>query len=166
MLRPRRFRSAVFMLSCALLALSAACSDSLTGGSGNPSDPASENFASSLGVNLAQMTERASRLYVQDLVVGAGREAVAGDSLAVRYTGWLRTGMQFDSNVSAGQPFQFKLGVGRVISGWDLGVPGMRVGGKRRLILGSEYGYRGQGSGSIPPNATLVFDVELISIMN
>lgn len=149
-----------------LLLVAAACSSSDAGGPTGPSDPSSEVFASALGVNIANMTERASRLYVQDIVVGTGAEATAGKSLRVRYTGWLRTGQEFDSNRNSGDPYTFTLGAGRVISGWDIGVAGMRVGGKRRLVLGSDYGYGSQGSGQIPPNATLVFDVELVSIAN
>jgi FKBP-type peptidyl-prolyl cis-trans isomerase len=143
-----------------------ACSNSDAGNSTGPSDPSSEVFASALGVNLANMTERASRLWVQDIVVGTGAEATAGKTLRMRYTGWLRTGQEFDSNRSSGDPYSFILGARQVISGWDIGVSGMRVGGKRRLVLGSDYGYGAQGSGRIPPNATLVFDVELVSIAN
>ncbi len=149
-----------------LLASIGACSNGDAGNATGPSDPSSEVFASALGVNLANMRELASRLYVQDILVGSGAEAAAGKTLRVRYTGWLRTGQEFDSNRSAGAPFSFTLGAGRVIAGWDIGVAGMRVGGKRRLVLGSEYGYGAQGSGDIPPHATLVFDVELVSIAN
>ncbi len=163
--RSRR-RSFLAALPLAALALFAACSDSDAGNPTGPSNPSTEVFASSLGVDLAQMTERASRLYVRDIAVGTGAEATAGRSLRMRYTGWLRTGVQFDSNVSSGTPFTFTLGAGQVIAGWDIGVAGMRVGGKRRLVLGSEYGYGASGSGSIPPHATLVFDVELVSIAN
>jgi FKBP-type peptidyl-prolyl cis-trans isomerase len=154
----------VASLAVAVLALSA-CSDSDAGNPSGPSDPATEVFASSLGVNLAQMTQVADRLYVQDLAVGSGAEATSGKQLRMRYTGWLRTGSQFDSNTSA-NGFGFVLGVGQVIEGWDIGVSGMRVGGRRRLVFGSRYGYGPSGSGPIPPNATLVFDVELVSILN
>ncbi len=161
-------RSRGLTMSALLLALAACsgCNSSDATGPGRPSDPATETFAAELGVNLANMTERADKLYVQDLVQGTGEEAVAGRRLRVRYTGWLASGTQFDSNVSSGAAFEFVLGGGRVIAGWDIGVPGMRVGGKRRLVFGSEYGYGAQGSGQIPPNATLVFDVELVSIVN
>ncbi len=142
-----------------------ACSNSDAGNPTGPSDPATETFASSLGVNLAGMTELASRLYVQDIVVGTGAEATAGKRLRMRYTGWLRTGAQFDSNTSA-NGFTFDLGVGQVIPGWDIGVAGMKVGGRRRLVFSSQYGYGAQGSGPIPPNATLVFDVELVAVVN
>ncbi len=162
----QRSRSvAVTALLISLVAFGA-CNSSDATGPGRPSDPSTETFASELGVNLASMTERADKLYIQDLVQGTGAEAVAGRRLRVRYTGWLASGSQFDSNVSSGAAFEFVLGGGRVIAGWDIGVPGMRVGGKRRLVFGSEYGYGPQGSGQIPPNATLVFDVELVSIVN
>jgi len=160
-LRPARI---VSTLAAALFAFGA-CSDSDAGNMNGPSDPASEVFASALGVNLAQMTQVADRLYVQDLAVGTGAEATSGRQLRMRYTGWLRTGTQFDSNTSA-NGFQFQLGVGQVIQGWDIGVAGMKVGGRRRLVFGSQYGYGPRGSGPIPPNATLVFDVELVSVLN
>lgn len=162
----RPMRRAMTTLALMAVAGCTACNGSDATGPNRPSDPAAENFASALGVNLENMTERADRLYVQDLVVGTGAEAVAGKLLRVRYTGWLRTGIQFDSNVNAGTPFEFTVGSAQVISGWDIGIPGMRVGGKRRLVMGSAYGYGPSGSGPIPPNATLVFDVELISIVN
>ena len=152
--------------SCLLLLAFSACSGGDGGGPTSPSDPSTENFASALGVNLSQMTERQPRLFVQDLVVGTGAEATNGRSLSVRYTGWLRSGVQFDGNAPSGTPFVFTLGVGQVIPGWDLGVAGMRVGGKRRLVFGSEYGYGARGSGSIPAHATLIFDVDLISATN
>lgn len=165
--KPSHLFRAMSCFSAALLCASlVACSGGDSGAATGPSDPSSEVFASALGVNLANMTERASRLWVQDITVGTGAEVAAGKRLRVRYTGWLRTGVQFDSNVGSGNPFEFVLGAGEVISGWDIGVAGMRVGGKRRLVLGSDYGYRSQGSGPIPPNATLVFDVELVSIAN
>ena len=108
-----------------------------------------------------------------DLVVGTGTVATTGRFLTVNYTGWLydpaqaeSKGRQFDSSLSPGRtPFQFTLGAGGVIRGWDQGVVGMRVGGRRRLIIPPELGYGAQGSGStIPPNASLVFDIELLNV--
>lgn len=160
-LRSGRF-VASFVVAVAALG---ACSNSDAGNMSGPSDPSTEVFASALGVNLEQMTQVADRLYVQDLAVGSGAEATSGKQLRMRYTGWLRTGTQFDSNTSA-NGFGFVLGVGEVIEGWDRGVAGMRVGGRRRLVFGSQYGYGPRGSGPIPGNATLVFDVELVSILN
>ena len=106
------------------------------------------------------MTKKSDVLYIQDLTAGTGAEAVVGRTLGMVYTGWLASGTKFDSNVG-GQVFSFALGSGQVIAGWDQGIVGMKVGGKRRIILGSALGYGPSGSGPIPPNATLVFDVEL-----
>jgi FKBP-type peptidyl-prolyl cis-trans isomerase FkpA len=106
-----------------------------------------------------------------DTVVGKGKEAVAGKTVDVNYTGWLhdpaaknKRGKQFDSSVGRG-PFSFPLGAGRVIKGWDEGVAGMKVGGKRTLVIPPEMAYGSRGAGGvIPPNATLVFDVELLDV--
>lgn len=128
-----------------------------------PSNPAVEVYAPSLGVNIATMTKRTDNLYVQDLVVGTGAEAIVGRTITVTYSGFLINGTRFDSNVG-GTPFSFALG-GNVIAGWNQGVAGMKVGGKRRLVIGSNLGYGREGSGSrIPPNSTLVFDVEVLSV--
>ena len=108
-----------------------------------------------------------------DLLGGTGTTATAGRLLTVNYTGWLydptqteSKGRQFDSSLTAGRtPFQFTLGAGQVIRGWDQGVGGMRVGGRRRLVIPPELGYGAAGSGStIPPNASLVFDIELLNV--
>lgn len=104
-------------------------------------------------------------LRTEDTTVGTGEEAEAGDTVAVQYIGRLSDGTQFDSSCSRGQPFEFPLGTGQVIQGWDQGVAGMRVGGRRRLLIPSSLGYGEQGAGgAIPPNAALVFDVELVAI--
>lgn len=149
-------------LLAAPLALLVACSDS-SSVPDIPSNPAVETYAAALGVNIASMTRRSDALYIQDLTVGTGTEAVAGRVLRVTYTGWLINGQRFDSNVG-GAPFSFTLGAGMVIPGWDQGVAGMRVGGKRKLVIGSALAYGRSGSGPIPPNATLVFDVELAGV--
>ena len=100
----------------------------------------------------------------QDLVVGSGETAAVGDSVTVHYVGVLENGKVFDSSVDRGQPFTFTLGAGQVIKGWDTGVVGMQVGGKRRLTISPEFGYGAQGIGPIPPNATLIFEVQLLGV--
>ena len=104
-------------------------------------------------------------LQIEDQIVGDGDEAVAGQTVEVHYTGWLTDGEKFDSSHDRNDTFSFKLGAGQVIQGWDQGVAGMKVGGARKLTIppGMGYGERGAG-GVIPPNATLVFKVELISV--
>jgi FKBP-type peptidyl-prolyl cis-trans isomerase FkpA len=100
-----------------------------------------------------------------DLKVGDGAIAESGQSATVHYTGWLTDGTKFDSSLDAGKPFTFRLGAGQVIRGWDEGVKGMRVGGKRKLTIPPDLGYGARGAGGvIPPNATLVFDVELLEL--
>jgi FKBP-type peptidyl-prolyl cis-trans isomerase FkpA len=106
-----------------------------------------------------------SGLQYQDLTVGSGAAAKAGDTVSVHYTGWLEDGTKFDSSVDRNQPFVFALGTGGVIKGWDEGVAGMQEGGKRRLTIPPDLGYGSRGAGGvIPPNATLIFEVELLDI--
>ena len=108
----------------------------------------------------------ASGLQYIDLVVGSGKMAEAGMNVAVAYRGWLTDGTPFDNSFDRGQPYKFQLGAGRVIQGWDEGIKGMRIGGKRKLTIPPDMGYgaQGYGGGVIPPNATLVFDVELVDV--
>jgi FKBP-type peptidyl-prolyl cis-trans isomerase FkpA len=107
----------------------------------------------------------AGKLQIEDVVVGTGAEAVKGKMVSVHYTGWLTDGKKFDSSKDRGQPFQFPLGRGQVIRGWDDGVQGMKVGGKRKLTIPPDLGYGAQGAGGvIPANATLVFEVELLGV--
>jgi len=106
-----------------------------------------------------------SELIIEDLTVGNGATATAGQSVSVHYTGWLTNGQKFDSSVDRNDPFEFRLGAGQVIPGWDQGVAGMQVGGKRKLTIPPNLGYGARGAGGvIPPNATLVFEVELLAI--
>lgn len=105
-------------------------------------------------------------LEVQDIVIGSGQEAKNGNTISAHYLGTLSSGQKFDSSYDRGEPFSFVLGRGEVIKGWDLGLVGMRVGGKRKLVIPPELGYgnRNVGNGVIPPNSTLYFDVELVSV--
>ena len=106
-----------------------------------------------------------SGLQYIDLQVGTGATAQASQTVSVHYSGWLENGKKFDSSVDRGQPFSFPLGTGRVIKGWDEGVQGMRVGGKRKLIIPANLGYGARGAGgAIPPHATLIFEVELLGV--
>jgi FKBP-type peptidyl-prolyl cis-trans isomerase len=109
-------------------------------------------------------TAPVSTLQIKDTVVGTGAEAKAGALITVHYVGTLTNGQKFDSSVDRGQPFQFKLGEGRVIQGWEQGFAGMKVGGKRTLIIPASMGYGANQAGSIPPNSTLVFEVELLKV--
>jgi len=118
---------------------------------------------------LSEIITTATGLQYIDEVVGTGAEAKGGEMVTVHYTGWLynnrEKGKKFDSSVDRGEPFRFPLGAGRVIQGWDQGVKGMKIGGKRTLILKPELGYGARGAGGvIPPNAMLIFDVELLGL--
>jgi FKBP-type peptidyl-prolyl cis-trans isomerase len=116
-----------------------------------------------------QVTEMPDGLKYTDTKIGDGATARAGNKVSVNYTGWLYNngskGAKFDSSLDRGQPFQFTLGAHQVIAGWDEGVAGMKVGGKRTLIIPPELGYGARGAGgAIPPNATLMFDVDLLQV--
>ncbi len=149
-----------FRLLALALPLAAACL-------GDPTAPRIEEttFAPSLGVDLDASTRTGSGLYIRDLVVGTGSTAQNGATLAVHYRGSLPGGFVFDDNVAGvDAPFSFKLGEGGVIKGWEEGLLGMRVGGRRQLIIPARLGYGSSGSGVIPPNSILVFTVDLVSI--
>ena len=123
--------------------------------------------ASALGGALQAETSQltASGLRITDIEVGSGPEASSGQTVVVHYRGTLEDGTQFDASYDRGTPFTFPLGAGRVIKGWDEGVQGMKVGGKRKLVIPSDLGYGARGAGGvIPPNATLIFEVELLDI--
>lgn len=122
-------------------------------------------FHADLAIDPAALTTASSGLQYQDLSTGQGAEAKAGSTALVHYTGWLTDGKKFDSSRDRGEPFAFRLGAGQVIAGWDEGVAGMKVGGRRKLVIPASLGY-GQGGAPpvIPPGATLVFDVELLEV--
>ncbi len=105
------------------------------------------------------------KLVIEDIKVGEGREVTAGDTVVMHYKGTLTNGTKFDSSYDRNEPFSTQIGVGQVIQGWDMGVPGMKIGGKRKLTIPPTLGYGESGAGAvIPPNATLIFEVELLDI--
>jgi peptidylprolyl isomerase len=111
------------------------------------------------------MQTTSSGLQYEDLTVGNGPSPQSGQTAVVHYTGWLDNGTKFDSSVDRGQPFEFPVGQGRVIKGWDEGVATMKVGGKRKLVIPPDLGYGARGAGGvIPPNARLTFEVELLGV--
>ncbi len=106
-----------------------------------------------------------TELIIEDITLGEGAEAQAGQKVSVHYTGWLEDGTKFDSSKDRNDPFEFPLGRGYVIPGWDQGVAGMKVGGSRKLTIPPHLGYGASGAGSvIPPNATLIFEVDLLAV--
>ncbi|MDD4881337.1 MAG: FKBP-type peptidyl-prolyl cis-trans isomerase [Gallionellaceae bacterium] len=106
-----------------------------------------------------------NELIIEDIAVGEGEPAQAGRTVSVHYTGWLENGTKFDSSKDRDEPFDFPLGRGYVIPGWDQGVAGMKVGGSRKLTIPPHLGYGASGAGGvIPPNATLIFEVELLAV--
>jgi FKBP-type peptidyl-prolyl cis-trans isomerase len=123
----------------------------------------SQLFKINQGICMTQMTD--SGLKFEDTAAGDGETASKGHTVSVHYTGWLENGTKFDSSKDRNDPFEFKLGAGQVIRGWDEGVAGMKVGGIRRLTIPPQLGYGDRGAGGvIPPKATLIFEVELLSI--
>ena len=138
-------------------------SDELTGVVDTGSDVNIE-FESLIEDNV-QVMEGPEQLVIEDLQVGQGEEVVSGNTVTVHYLGTLTNGSKFDSSYDRGEPFVFTVGEGRVIQGWEEGLLGMQVGGKRRLIIPSDMAYGERGAGAlIPPNATLVFEIELLGV--
>jgi FKBP-type peptidyl-prolyl cis-trans isomerase FkpA len=128
-------------------------------------EPAAGTFNAALGVDTAAMTRTPSGLRYQDITQGDGKTATAGKTVSVQYTGWLPNGEKFDSSRDRNEPFEFSLGAGQVIAGWDEGVAGMKVGGKRKLVIPPDLAYGTAGAPpDIPPGATLVFEVELLDV--
>ncbi|MCH8107716.1 MAG: FKBP-type peptidyl-prolyl cis-trans isomerase [Chloroflexi bacterium] len=154
-----------YLLLVLLVALGVSC-----GGSDPTRPPTPEPTATSAPTTTsskeaAELTTTPSGLQYRDLVVGTGEDARTGATAVVHYTGWLEDGTKFDSSVDRGQTFDFVIGQGQVIKGWDEGVATMKVGGKRELIIPPDLAYGDRGAGSvIPPGATLKFEVELIAL--
>lgn len=150
-------RRILLALALAVLPLAAlACGDS-------PTSIEDTRFAATLGVDLDSMTRTASGLYYADKTVGTGAVAQSGKMVSVYYKGSLPDGRVFDS-LSSGAPLSFRLGTGAVIPGFDEGITGMKVGGKRLMVIPPSLGYGNRAAGSIPPNSILVFEVTLVSV--
>ena len=166
------------ILSCVLALALAACGDQTPGDEEReiydteapPAEmtadtAAAATYAPQLEVDLATFQRTPSGLYLKDLTEGSGAEAVAGSMAVVHYTGWLPDGTEFDSSRGRDEPLGFSVGGGQVIAGWEEGVAGMKVGGRRKLVIPPALGYGAPGYGGvIPPNATLVFDIELLEV--
>jgi FKBP-type peptidyl-prolyl cis-trans isomerase FkpA len=152
----------LLLLGAALLSISC---DSPAAPDDRWEDPEKIQYAAALNVDLSQMTKNPSGLYWQDLVTGVGSIAGVGDSVTVHYRGWLPDGTMFDTSYDeANQPIGFYLAEGLVIKGWDEGLLGMKVGGRRRLVIPPSLGYP-NGRGPIPPLTTLIFDIELLNVV-
>ena len=159
-------RQLLALALAALVAPLAACLDSTV----EPETPPAEvpiesaSFATALGVNIPGSTKTSSGVYFRDLNVGTGATLTPGQIVSVRYTGWLSTGEQFDSNVSSATPLEFTLGSRDLIPGFDQGVTGMRVGGRRQVVIPPGLAYGPFGRGPIPGNAILVFNIEVVGV--
>jgi len=152
------------MIVLAAVAVAAACAERAPESAGDGENAGvAQTYAPELEVDLTQMTRSETGLLTQDITVGTGPEAQSGSNVSVHYAGWLPNGVEFDTSRGA-DPIEFPLGTRTVIAGWDEGLLGMRAGGRRRLVIPPHLGYGANGSGQIPPYATLVFDVELVAV--
>ena len=149
------------LATLALLLLTGACAS----GGALPAarSPESLPFASSLNVDFSKLTKTTSGLYFRDVEMGSGALVQRGQTVEVRYTGWLNNGVQFDQTAAGDKPISFRVGRLQVIKGWDEGIVGMRVGGKRQLVIPPDLGYGPDRKGIIPGDATLVFVIEVVS---
>ena len=166
-----RLSTPVTCLALAALLFAGCCAESTT--SQKPAEkapvtsgaPVTSTAGAAAAAADGKMVKTASGLQYIDTVEGKGASPAAGQTVVVHYTGWLLDGKKFDSSLDREKPFEFVIGQGQVIKGWDEGVASMKVGGKRTLVIPAELGYGSRGAGgAIPPNATLKFDVELIAI--
>lgn len=154
-------RRAFLISALSIAALATGCLESTGPGKAVPIEET--NFASSLGVDLNQSTKTTNGMYYRDLTVGTGAVVANGQTLDVRYSGWLSSGYQFDTNIGEALPFSFVLGTGNVIQGWHEGLQGARVGSTRQLIIPAFLAYGPAGYGPIPGNAVIVFRVEILA---
>ncbi|MBI5044967.1 MAG: FKBP-type peptidyl-prolyl cis-trans isomerase [Candidatus Levybacteria bacterium] len=128
--------------------------------------PQEKSTKENVSFNSSQNPSDTSKLDIKDEKIGTGSEVLDGDTITVNYVGNLTSGKQFDSSYDRKQPFTFKVGSGEVIKGWDKGVIGMKIGGKRKLTIPPELGYGDKPQGAIPANSTLVFEIELVSVLS
>ena len=135
----------------------------LTGNSSNKKIEESIKEETKMDTNTNNSTD-SGKLVIEDIKLGTGEEVKSGDIVVMHYTGTLENGTKFDSSVDRNQPFETQIGVGSVIKGWDQGVPGMKVGGKRKLVIPPDLAYGPRATGPIPANSTLVFEVELLDV--
>lgn len=162
----RSWTPSLALAAAAAVALAAACGGG--GGKEAAASPGTDDFgtcAAAAKFDSTSMETLADGLRYRDFAEGSGPAAAPGDTVSVHYTGCLTDGTKFDSSYDRNQPFQFVLGTGMVIPGWDEGLQGMKPGGERRLVIPSDLAYGSRGAGGvIPPNATLIFDVEMVSV--
>ena len=166
--RPTPLSVALPVAVAAVLLVTAACgggSGSSEGGSARAADSAFGDCSAASHYDSTAMQRQSDGLQIQDFAAGSGPAAATGDTVEVHYTGCLTDGKKFDSSYDRQEPFEFVLGTGSVIPGWDEGIQGMQPGAKRRLVIPPDLAYGPRGAGAvIPPNATLIFDVQLVSV--
>lgn len=161
---PRKIRrTAGLAAALTLTAVLAACAGGPAPGELPPDDPALLTYAEELDIDLATFTKTASGLYYKDLVEGTGARANRTSLVWIYYVGWLPDGTVFDGQLQ-GDPFQFRLNEGEVIRGWNEGIAGMRIGGRRKLVIRPGLAYGSRQQGDVPPGATLVFEVQLVDV--